>query len=77
MRFPVSNIRNYNSLQHIAIYLFFRYHIKYIHVGNIIKNESEAIIKRLRPLLQMRLRFITHLNLEDIHTEKVYAFLRT
>ena len=48
----------------------FLYHIKYIHVGNIIKNESEAIIKRLRPALQMRLRFISHLNIEDKHIEK-------
>lgn len=48
----------------------FLYHIKYIHVGNIIKNESEAIIKRLRPALQMRLRFISHLNIEDKHLEK-------
>ncbi|KAH8305992.1 hypothetical protein KR018_009354 [Drosophila ironensis] len=58
-------------LQYMDQICDFLYHIKYIHVGNIIKNESEAIIKRLRPLLQMRLRFITHLNLEDIHTEKI------
>lgn len=43
----------------------FLYHIKYIYVGNVIKNESEAIIKRLRPELQKRLRFVTHLNIED------------
>lgn len=48
----------------------FLYHIKYIHVGNIIKNESEAIIKRLRPALQMRLRFISHFNVEEIGSEK-------
>ncbi|XP_075165990.1 mediator complex subunit 23 [Haematobia irritans] len=49
----------------------FLYHIKYIHVGNIIKNESEAIIKLLRPTLQRRLRFISHLNIEDKHLDKV------
>ncbi|XP_061399738.1 mediator of RNA polymerase II transcription subunit 23 [Musca vetustissima] len=47
----------------------FLYYIKYIHVGNIIKNESEAIIKRLRPALQMRLRFISHLNIDDKHVD--------
>lgn len=41
------------------------YHIKYIYVGNVIRNESEVIIKRLRPELQKRLRFITHLNIDD------------
>uniref|UniRef100_A0A1B0GBY7 Mediator of RNA polymerase II transcription subunit 23 n=1 Tax=Glossina morsitans morsitans TaxID=37546 RepID=A0A1B0GBY7_GLOMM len=46
------------------------YHIKYIHVGNIIKNESEAIIKRLRPVLQKCLRFVTYLNIKDKHNEK-------
>lgn len=49
------------------------YHIKYIHVGNVIKNESEVIIKRLRPALQLRLRFITRLNIEDINTDKKYV----
>uniref|UniRef100_A0A1A9X3H6 Mediator of RNA polymerase II transcription subunit 23 n=1 Tax=Glossina brevipalpis TaxID=37001 RepID=A0A1A9X3H6_9MUSC len=39
------------------------YHIKYIYVGNIIKNESEAIIKRLRPVLQKRLRFHADLSI--------------
>ncbi|XP_053964046.1 mediator of RNA polymerase II transcription subunit 23 [Anastrepha ludens] len=57
-------------LEYIDTICDFLYHIKYIHVGNVIKNESEVIIKRLRPALQLRLRFITRLNIEDINTEK-------
>ena len=32
------------------------------------KNEVDAIIRRLRPALQMRLRFIAHLNIEEIQS---------
>lgn len=44
-----------------------RYHIKYMFVGDMMKNEVETIIRRLRPALQMRLRFIAHINIEEIH----------
>ncbi|XP_008216793.1 mediator of RNA polymerase II transcription subunit 23 isoform X2 [Nasonia vitripennis] len=44
------------------------YHIKYMFVGNSMKNEVETIIRRLRPALQMRLRFIAHLNVEEIQS---------
>lgn len=37
-------------------------------VGDMMKNEVECIIRRLSFPLQRRLRFITHLNLEEIHT---------
>lgn len=37
-------------------------------VGDMMKNEVECIIRRLRPALQMRLRFIAHLNIEEIHS---------
>lgn len=30
------------------------------------KNEVEGIIRKLRPELQMRLRFIAHLNINEI-----------
>lgn len=43
------------------------YHIKYMFVGDVMKNEVEGIIRRLRPALQMRLRFIAHLSIEEIH----------
>lgn len=37
-------------------------------VGDTMKNEVECVIRKLRPALQMRLRFITHLNVEQINT---------
>ncbi|KPI96136.1 PREDICTED: mediator of RNA polymerase II transcription subunit 23 [Papilio xuthus] len=43
------------------------YHIKYMFVGDIMKNEVENVIRKLRPALQMRLRFITHLNVDQIN----------
>lgn len=35
-------------------------------VGDRMKNEVETIIRKLRPALQMRLRFIAHLNVDQI-----------
>lgn len=43
------------------------YHIKYMFVGDLMKSEVESIIRRLRAALQMRLRFIAHLNIEEIN----------
>ncbi|KAL1116974.1 hypothetical protein AAG570_004302 [Ranatra chinensis] len=43
------------------------YHIKYMFVGDTMKSEAEAVIRRLRPALQMRLRFIAHLTIEEIN----------
>lgn len=45
-----------------------RYHIKYMFVGDMMKTDVECIIRRLRPALQMRLRFIAHLNIEEIQS---------
>lgn len=42
------------------------YHIKYMFTGDSIKPDLEGIIRGLRPDLQRRLRFITHLNLSTI-----------
>ena len=44
------------------------YHIKYMFVGDMMKTDVECIIRRLRPALQMRLRFIAHLNIEEIQS---------
>ncbi|KAI1287629.1 Mediator of RNA polymerase II transcription subunit 23 [Halotydeus destructor] len=41
------------------------YHIKYMFTGDSVKNEVEAIIRNLRPQMQLRLRFITHLTIEE------------
>ena len=35
-------------------------------VGDTLKSEAEAVIRKLRPALQMRLRFIAHLSIEEI-----------
>lgn len=44
------------------------YHIKYMFVGDSMKKELENVVRRLRPKLQLRLRFIAHLNLEEVNT---------
>lgn len=41
------------------------YHIKYQFTGDSVKNEVESVIRSLRPQLQLRLRFITHLNIDE------------
>lgn len=35
-------------------------------VGDTMKSEAEQVIRRLRPALQKRLRFIAHLSIEEI-----------
>jgi len=42
------------------------YHIKYMFTGDTVKNEVERSIRNLRPQLQMRLRFITHINIDEV-----------
>lgn len=49
------------------------YHIKYMFVGDMMRTEVEAIVRRLRPALQMRLRFIAHLNVEEISSSSASA----
>ncbi|XP_041358001.1 mediator of RNA polymerase II transcription subunit 23-like [Gigantopelta aegis] len=44
----------------------FLYHIKYMFVGDGVKNEVEKVIRNLRPALQLRLRFISHTNVEEV-----------
>ena len=40
------------------------YHIKYMFIGDCAKSDIEAKIRNLRPALQMRLQFMTHLNVK-------------
>nr|XP_022905695.1 mediator of RNA polymerase II transcription subunit 23 isoform X1 [Onthophagus taurus] len=47
----------------------FLYHIKYMFVGDSLKKELEVIVRKLRPKLQKRLRFIV--NLDEIVTTPV------
>ncbi|PVD23184.1 hypothetical protein C0Q70_16447 [Pomacea canaliculata] len=44
----------------------FLYHIKYMFVGDGVKNEVEKLICHLRPSLKLRLRFISHINVEEL-----------
>lgn len=39
-------------------------------VGDTMKSEAETIIRKLRPALQMRLRFIAHLTVEEINNKQ-------
>ncbi|XP_014240192.1 mediator of RNA polymerase II transcription subunit 23 [Cimex lectularius] len=41
------------------------YHIKYMFVGDTMKMEAETVIRRLRPALQVRLRFIANHQIEE------------
>lgn len=54
------------KLNALVSFLHFRYHIKYMFVGDMLKVETEIIIRKLRPELQMRLRFISHLSVDEI-----------
>ncbi|KAB0793141.1 hypothetical protein PPYR_12761 [Photinus pyralis] len=47
------------------------YHIKYMFVGDSMKKELESVVRRLRPALQLRLRFIAHLTIEEVPTATV------
>lgn len=47
------------------------YHIKYMFVGDSMKNDLEPIIRRLSNPLRLRLRFITRLTVEEIKAEKM------
>ncbi|KAH9498459.1 Mediator of RNA polymerase II transcription subunit 23 [Bulinus truncatus] len=44
------------------------YHIKYMFVGDGVRNEVEKVICKLRPALKLRLRFISHLNIDETTT---------
>ena len=46
----------------------FLYHIKYMFIGDGVKNEVEKFIRNFRPALQMRLRFISHTVVDETST---------
>jgi mediator of RNA polymerase II transcription subunit 23 len=54
------------ELTYMDLFCDLLYHIKYMYTGDVVKTDVEPIIGRLRPSLQLRFRFITHLNIEDI-----------
>ncbi|KAM5126151.1 mediator of RNA polymerase II transcription subunit 23-like [Mantella aurantiaca] len=43
----------------------FLYHMKYMFTGDSIKDQVEKIIFNLRPALKLRLRFITHISIQE------------
>ncbi|KAH6922410.1 hypothetical protein HPB50_013523 [Hyalomma asiaticum] len=57
--------KNCEQLNYIDQVTDLLYHIKYMFTGDSIKTEIERSIRNLRPALQRRLRFITHLNIEE------------
>ena len=48
----------------------YRYHIKYMFVGDGVKNEVEKLICNLRPALKLRLRFISHINVDELQEQQ-------
>ena len=55
-------------LQYMDPITDFLYHIKYMFIGDGVKNEVEKVIRNLRPALQLRLRFISHTNVDETPT---------
>ncbi|WAR24242.1 MED23-like protein [Mya arenaria] len=52
-------------LHHMDIITDFLYHIKYMFVGDGVKNDVDKVIRTLRPALQLRLRFISHTAIDE------------
>jgi len=65
----LANVDKYSEhLHYMDTITDFLYHIKYMWVGDGVKNEVDKVIRNLRPALQLRLRFISHTNVDDIVT---------
>nr|XP_042903708.1 mediator of RNA polymerase II transcription subunit 23 [Parasteatoda tepidariorum] len=60
--------KNCEELRYIDPVCDLLYHIKYMFIGDAIKNEIERSIRNLRPAIQRKLRFISHLNIEEMQT---------
>ncbi|RWS25047.1 Mediator of RNA polymerase II transcription subunit 23-like protein, partial [Leptotrombidium deliense] len=56
--------KNCESLRFIDPICDLLYHIKYMFTGDSVKAEIERIIRNFRPPLQLRLRFLTRMNIE-------------
>ncbi|XP_012943009.1 mediator of RNA polymerase II transcription subunit 23 [Aplysia californica] len=52
-------------LHHMDAICDYLYHIKYMFVGDGVRSDVEKVICKLRPALKLRLRFISHLNIEE------------
>lgn len=60
--------KNCEHLHYMDAITDFLYHIKYMFVGDGVKNEVEKLIRNFRQPLQVRLRFISHINIEEAMT---------
>jgi len=58
--------KNCDKLRFIDPICDLLYHIKYMFTGDTVKHDVETSIKKLRQSLQMRLRFITHINIDEV-----------
>lgn len=58
--------RSCEKIRHMDAICDLLYHIKYMFTGDSVKHEIESIIRHLRPQLQLRLRFITHLSIDEV-----------
>ncbi|CAG5128947.1 unnamed protein product, partial [Candidula unifasciata] len=52
-------------LFHMDAICDYLYHIKYMFVGDGVKSDAEKVICKLRPALKLRLRFMSHLNIDE------------
>ncbi|KAH3697072.1 hypothetical protein DPMN_084557 [Dreissena polymorpha] len=52
-------------LNYMDVITDFLYHIKYMFVGDGVKHDVDKVIRNLRPALQLRLRFISHTNVDE------------
>lgn len=59
--------KNCEQLNYIDQITDLFYHIKYMFTGDSIKTEIERSIRNMRPALQIRLRFLTHLSIEEVN----------
>ena len=58
---------SYLRVEHLSTLLLTNsYHIKYMFVGDGVKNEVEKVIRNLRPALQLRLRYICHHGKDEV-----------
>lgn len=57
--------RHCEHLRYVDPISDFLYHVKYMFIGDLVKNEVEKFIRTLRPALQLRLRFISHINIPE------------
>ncbi|VDP29809.1 unnamed protein product [Soboliphyme baturini] len=56
--------KNCTVLQYEDTIVDLCYHMKYMYVGDSIRSETDRIITQLRPSLQLKLRYISNINID-------------